>query len=197
MWRYGKGHRWKIWIFFALHILSMGAMVLIPLIFAQILNAIQTKERDEILAEVGFWTSIWVLTFLWFNLTHRIARYFEFNVAYHVRKTFQEKLYRVVTQLPLKWHTDNHTGDTINRINTAAEALFSYTVSQFFYLGTVINFVGPVIILAFLSWQISLAVVIFSVIVIWSMKRFDVVLMNYHVRGRSVMPRSGDRRWRR
>lgn len=173
IWKYAEGHRWKIWLFFVLHILSLSAMVLTPLVFAQILNAIQTETTEQILKTVTFWTLVWVGMFLWFNLTHRIARYFEFNVAFNVKKTFQEKLYRIVTQLPLKWHTDHHSGDTINRINIASEALFSYTVSQFFYLGTIINFVGPIAVLSFLSWKIAVGVAIFSVFIIWSMKRFD------------------------
>lgn len=177
IWKYAEGHRWKIWLFFVLHTLSLSVMVLTPLVFAQILNAIQTETNDQILKTVTFWTFVWVGMFLWFNLTHRIARYFEFNVAYNVRKTFQEKLYRTVTQLPLKWHTDHHSGDTINRINIASEALFSYTVSQFFYLGTIINFVGPITVLSFLSWKISIGVTIFSSLIIWSMKRFDRALV--------------------
>lgn len=177
VWKYAEGHRWKIWLFFVLHTLSLSAMVLTPLVFAQILNAIQTEAIEQILKTVTFWTFIWVGMFLWFNLTHRVARYFEFNVAYNVKKTFQEKLYRIVTQLPLKWHADHHSGDTINRINIASEALFSFTVSQFFYLGTIINFVGPITVLSFLSWKISIGVAIFSVLIILSMKRFDQALV--------------------
>lgn len=172
-----EGHRWKIWLFFVLHILSLSAMVLTPLVFAQILNAIQTETTEQILRTVTFWTFVWVGMFLWFNLTHRIARYFEFDVAFNVKKNFQEKLYRIVTQLPLKWHVDHHSGDTINRINIASEALFSYTVSQFFYLGTIINFLGPIVVLSFLSWKIAIGVSIFSVFIIWSMKRFDQSLV--------------------
>lgn len=177
VWKYAEGYRWKIVLFFILHILSLSAMVLTPLVFAQILNTIQTDTADQILEKIAFWTFIWVLMFLWFNLTHRIARYFEFNVAFNVKKTFQEKLYRIVTQLPLKWHTDHHSGDTINRINIASDALFNYAVSQFFYLGTIINIGGAIIVLSFLSWKISIAVAIFSVFIIWSMKRFDLALV--------------------
>jgi len=43
-----------------------------------------------------------------------------------------------VTSLPMKWQQDNHSGETIDKLNKAMYALREFSGSNFMYLNTII-----------------------------------------------------------
>ncbi len=173
LWHYAAGHRWKIVVMVFFHVISLSATILTPYVFAQILNTLQTGNRDEILRRVTTWTFIWVGLSIWFNVFHRLARYFEFDAAFRAQQAFTNEYYNIVTHLPLRWHSDHHSGETINRINMAGAALGSFGAYQFIYINHFISFWGPLLALSFLSWKISLLSFIMAVVSMILVRRFD------------------------
>ena len=172
MWRYAGADRWKIVLFTIFHVLSCVSTILQPLVFAQILNVLQ-EQPAHLLQHILFWIAVWCGLFLWFNLLHRAGQYYVFDVTYRVKQRLLNDYYSIATELPLKWHADHHSGETINRINKAAEALTSFTARQYEFIGYFMMFVGPLVGLAALSRPVSgiaLAVAIGTVLII---KRFD------------------------
>ena len=172
MWRYAGADRWKIVAFMTMHVLSWMAPVLQPLVFAQILNLLQTRP-PQLLLHILHWIAAWIALFLWFNIFHRIARYFEFDIAYRGKQRFLNDYYRIVTELPLSWHSDNHSGETINRINKAADVLARFALSQYELIGYFMKFWGPLIGLTAFSWPIGLVAIAMAVITILVIKQFD------------------------
>lgn len=73
-------------------------------------------------------------------LFHGPSRVMEENIAFDTAKTYKEDLYHKAISLPMVRHTDNHSGETIDRINKASDALrrFGSSISQ--YVGTFISF---------------------------------------------------------
>ena len=49
---------------------------------------------------------------------HGPARVREENLAFKKKKKYREDLYHKTIALPMVWHTNNHSGETIDRINT-------------------------------------------------------------------------------
>lgn len=180
LWRYAEGHRWKIIVFFILHILSVSSLIASPLIFAKILNVFQTTTPEEILSEVMVWTLLWVGATLWFEIFHRIGRWFEFDVAYKAKQRMTNHYYDTLTKLPLKWHSDHHSGESINRVKIATEAIFMFGVSQQTYIEYLVLFWGPLIALSFLSWQISLVALVVAMITLAVMHKFNIVMVKYY-----------------
>lgn len=177
LWHYAKGHRHKVIAFIGFHTISMTAGLLMPLVFAQILNAIQVRPKEEILQYTVYWLLVWVGLFLTYNIMHRIGRYFEFNVAFYAKKKLQEKCYKIVTHLPLSYHTDNNSGAIINRINMASKALFDFSTSQYEHIAVMIDFFGSLIILSYFSHIVGAISIVFSVLLIWLLRRFDLALI--------------------
>lgn len=110
---------------------------------------------------------------------HRIGRYFEFSTGYRAKQTFLTHHYHILTQLPLAWHADHHSGDIINRLNTSAEALYDFATNQMTYVKCFVAYVGPLFMLYLLSPRISLLAFIISVVAVIMIRVFDRILVKY------------------
>jgi ABC-type multidrug transport system fused ATPase/permease subunit len=172
LWHYADAGRWKIVLYWTLHVLSYIGLLFQPYIFAQILNSFQGPQ-EKLLDSVIHWTIIWASIFVWYNICHRSAQYFVFNVAYRTKQRFLNEHYAIVTRLPMSWHTEHHSGDTINRINTAANALGDFSARQFLYVEYLMMFWGPLVALWALSWQVALITLVVALSSIVIMRLFD------------------------
>ncbi len=173
VWAYGTGLRWRIVFFMATHVVSLIGPLSIPLVFAQILNTLQTAPADEMLGGVSGWVGVWVGLSLWFNVAHRIARYFEIDVAFRIKQRFLNRHYAILVSLPMTWHTDHHSGDTIDRVNLAGAALGDFAGGQFNYINYFMGFWGPMIALSLLSWHLSVITFIMAMIAVTVITFFD------------------------
>ena len=172
IWRYAEGDRFKIPAYIVIHLLSYLGGLARPLILAQILNTLQRNPAD-LMAQTGTWMLVWVGCYFWSTLLHRLGRYMEAHTSYQVERNFRRDAYRQITHLPLKWHNDHHSGDTINRLNTAASALRVFADKQFEYMGYVMGFWGPLAALLVLSWQVAAMALAMAVLTIATVKFFD------------------------
>lgn len=50
---------------------------------------------------------------------HGPSRVMERQLAFDVTKSYKLQLYHAAIHLPMSWHTDNHTGTTIDKISKA------------------------------------------------------------------------------
>jgi len=108
---------------------------------------------------------------------HGPGRILERNVSLRVRRQVADTIYMRLASLPLAWHEAHHSGELQQRAHQSAHALFDFTQSQFLYVQSFVNIVGPLVALWIVSgWVGALAfvgfVVIGSVIL-----RFDIKLM--------------------
>ncbi len=172
-WRYAGRDRWKIVLYVLVHLLAAVGPLATPLVFAQILNSLQTEQGDAMLRSVVRWTLAWAGLFVWFNVFHRVGRWFEFDVGYRLKRTYLNRYYRIATDLPLAWHTDHHSGETIDRINLAAGALFEFSLRQFVYIDQLMKFAGTLIVLAFMSWRVAAVALVVAVVTIVIVRSFD------------------------
>ena len=84
-------------------------------------------------------------------------------------------------ELPVKWHKDNHTGDTIDKVNrgrTALENFSSENTSQIIY--SLLKIFGSLTILFFIDLKIGLFAFVFSVLVIFFSINIDKFLVKYY-----------------
>ncbi|MCK8058960.1 MULTISPECIES: ABC transporter ATP-binding protein [unclassified Fusibacter] len=154
-WIYAEKERWKIVLLYFLHSLSFAGVLFQPYSFGKAINLLQVNGIGNIRPTL-FWLSMYLVGFLAFQVFHHTARYFELTVAYTMQKNFVDDMYGRVYSLPIQWHTNNHSGELVNRINTASFSLRDYGFMQHEMLGNLLLSVGPVFILINYSWKYSM-----------------------------------------
>ncbi len=153
-WKYSGQDRWKVIVFYILHSISYGGELLQPYAFAKAINSLQINGVEH-LAPTLRWLGVYLIGFFIFQIFHHTARYFEMTTAYRNQQRFINDMYSKVYNLPMRWHTDHHSGEVVNRINTAGQAIRNFGFVQYQYLGSFLLSLGPMIVLTIISWKIS------------------------------------------
>jgi len=148
-WEYLRDKR-KIFLFYMfLFVIANLLTLLRPLVMGSVFNSIQT----DILTEAGMWviiSRIWLLLAISivFWIFHGTARVLETKTGFLVRRNYTNDMMNKVLSLPLSWHRDNHSGDTIDKINLSSKALEDFSQHYNFRLvGVVISLFGSMILL--------------------------------------------------
>lgn len=181
-WRYlGKyKKRFMLYLFFFViaGIIGLATPLVIGYIFNSIQNQITTMEelRHLILLivsllaiQIGFW------------LFHGTGRVMETLTGFKVYRNYTNRKIHQVLHLPVKWHKDHHSGDTIDKIKRAGESIESF--SEYFtfdIIYTIINVFGSLGVLFFFNAKIAAFALIFSIIVITIIMAVDRKLIQYY-----------------
>jgi ATP-binding cassette subfamily B protein len=134
VWQNGKPWRFAIVAFYIAYIFAQICLSLSPYAFGRTIDVLQHFSPDK-LSQVIFWLSMGVILVLLFWVFHGPARVKERYVALQIQQAFRIQVYEQLTQLPLKWHQDHHSGNVITRTNRASAALFRFAGDQFVYFG--------------------------------------------------------------
>lgn len=148
VWQNGKPWHRSIVGYYCAYILAQGFLSLSPFAFGRTIDLLQHFSQDKF-HQILFWLIFGVMLHPLFWLFHGPARVVERNVALKIQQAFMQNLYQKLTQLPLKWHQDHHSGNIITRINRACTALKQFAEDQFIYIETVIRFL---VAICFLFW---------------------------------------------
>ena len=148
VWQNGKPWHRSIVGYYCAYILAQGFLSLSPFAFGRTIDLLQHFSQDKF-HQILFWLIFGVMLHPLFWLFHGPARVVERNVALKIQQAFMQNLYQKLTQLPLKWHQDHHSGNIITRINRACTALKQFAEDQFIYIETVIRFL---VAIGFLFW---------------------------------------------
>lgn len=143
----GPWHRTIIG-YYGAYIIAQAILSISPYAFGRAIDVLQHFTPTK-LHEVIFWLGIEVGALPLFWLFHGPARVKERHVALKIQQSFNIQLYKHLTQLPLKWHQDHHSGNTISRINRASTALYRFAGDQFMYIEIIIRFITSI---GFLLW---------------------------------------------
>ena len=172
IWHYGKNWRWEICGYYLAYILAQGSLSLSPYAFGRAIDVLQNFQPYR-LHEVIYWMVIGVLVVLLFWIFHGPARYVERSVALKIQQTFRNRIYEQLTHLPLKWHQDHHSGNTITRLNRSSASLYRFAENQYLYSETIVRFITSIGFLLWISVPIGLISLFFSLVVIVPMIFFD------------------------
>ena len=121
-WHYARHEKQRFVGVYAMFTMANVIYSLNPLLYGWFINKIQLQGIDILhnawlfgLGFLGLRLSEWIF--------HGIARVQEQQLAFNLSRNFLNELYHQTLHLPVKWHQDNHSGATINRIRKAYEAL--------------------------------------------------------------------------
>lgn len=152
-----------------------------PYFLGEFINHLQAGERDfwggllpYLLLMVASQTLPWML---W-----KPARQWERRGAYEMWRHFYDRNYHLLRHLPLKWHQDHHSGNTINRLRKAGEALSEFAENQYQYLQQAANVVITFGFLVYFSPILALVALVCMISVVILIRVYDQRLVPLYTR---------------
>ncbi|MEK7110881.1 MAG: hypothetical protein AAB867_03440, partial [Patescibacteria group bacterium] len=125
---------------------------------------------------LGF-LAIFLLQELFFWCFHGPARVIENNTAFAIRANYKNFLLQGVLDLPIEWHVDHHSGDTIDKIEKGTGALFDFARSSFEIIQAIVLLATAYVALAFYDARITALVFGITLFTFYVLIRFDRVLV--------------------
>jgi ATP-binding cassette, subfamily B, bacterial len=174
MWAHAEGRRGFLLLEFSLLTLASLEWVVMPLLIARVFNEVQYGSGgpgflrfviSNLLVILGVQLSGSVL--------HMIARVFDQMSAFDIRRAYRHDLLRKVLELPAEWQRDHHSGETIDKINTASNALGSFTENLYIVIGATVRLVGSLAALLFFDWHATVLALVSAAVTFVLLSVFD------------------------
>jgi ATP-binding cassette, subfamily B, bacterial len=139
-WRYARHERKRFILIYLMFGMSNLIDAMGPIIFGWFVGKIQ-QDSSQALRYAGWYAVAHVGQKLLEWAFHGPARVMERQLAFNLSRNFLQESYHQALHLPVKWHQDNHSGSTINRIRKAYEALKNFFQGGFMYLHALSKFI--------------------------------------------------------
>ena len=181
LWKYAGTNRRSVVLYLFMFITANGIFFFEPLVIAYILNTIQVQGITatsmpfllgalafRILIEIVFWSF------------HGPARVIENKNAFIVRSNYKKYLLEGVMAFPMDWHSDHHSGDTIDKVEKGTAALYRYSGDTFQLIESVVKLVSSYFALIYFDLSASYIVLFMVTITIIFILQFDKVLVRQY-----------------
>lgn len=177
LWRYSEGRRHIVVLYSCMFVLSNFVWLLEPYAIGSILNHVQLAyETEDPMQSIFFFLALFVIVSVGSWLLHGPARVLERQHAFFVRNAFKGHLYGIISELPLEWQKNNHSGRTINRMYKATSALFRFTETGFQLIEMVMRPAGAIVALFLLVPEAAVMALAISVLALTVVFLFDRIL---------------------
>lgn len=187
-WKYSEGARKTIVAYWSLFFMSqMTSLFFQPLMWAAVMDIIQTRGvTRESLGDLTMFLSLTIASSLVFWSFHAPGRILEQNNAFRIRATYRKTLLKGIMGLPMEWHADHHSGDTIDRVEKGTGGLYSFSDESFEIIYSLFKLVMSLAILAYFTPTGAAIVLVMLVVTSWTTVQFDkVLIVNYKNLNRS------------
>lgn len=181
-WHYSAGNRHKIvWYWLMFIVAETISLLFYPLVMAKIMNVLQ--KQGVTAANIRFLLELLALTLvnnLVFWSLHGPGRLIERANAFKARVNYRKYLLRGIMTLPMEWHVDHHSGDTIDKIEKGATALFQFSESSFEVIYALVQLAVSYAMLVYFSRSAAYIVFAMMCLTAWITMRFDRVLIGQY-----------------
>jgi len=188
-WAYAGKYRALILVYTVMFALAQAMMLAEPYIIGKLINCMQsgvaglstgTLQRDHLMDQVKMYLLIYFVTQVGFWVFHGPGRLLERYVAFNMKAAFKGKLFSTLTKLPLKWHREHHSGDSIDKVNRASNSLFEFFDTSFEIAYMFFRLIGSMIVLMIFMPMAGLIASVVTLLAIAVIFGFDRVLVkNY------------------
>lgn len=172
IWESVKGMRLKFVLTYAMFVVGNLILMVEPYFLGKFFNAIQIGG-PQIIRNAATFLGVLVLIEFSFWVFHGPARVMERTLAFQMTRNFSDKMFTIITKLPLKWHKDHHSGDTIDKVNKASKALRDFTEEAYVYVESIIRVVASVVAIGFIMGWDGALLLIFGGLVFFIIFKFD------------------------
>jgi ATP-binding cassette subfamily B protein len=189
MWRFAYQRRRKVVVTMICSALAMSTWLAIPLVVGRFINRAQSavSEGDLLACGALLCSTIALSVLAW--AFHYPSRVGEAVTSYFVRRNFQFSLLTMVTRLPMRWHTEHHSGDTIDRIAKAGSALSDFSDASFMVLQLFTRFVVALVMTSIFLPQACVIILSGTAITVAVIIAFDKALVPLYECGNAVLNR--------
>lgn len=182
VWEYSVGNRRNIVLFWLMFAAAETLELFVgPLIWAKIMNVIQEQGITQASIRILlFLLGLTLLKELVFWAFHGPARVLECANAFKARINYRRFLLGGVMILPMEWHAEHHSGDTIDRVEKGTNALFRFSEDSFQIIYGIVSFLGSYAMLVYFlrpAAYIVLGMVLLSALITM---QFDRVLVKQY-----------------
>lgn len=176
LWRYAGSYRPIIVLYELMFIMANIVWLFEPYMIGRLLNELQLAAVSGApLNTIVTYLGILVALSVGFWLLHGPARILERMTAFHVRVAFKEHLFNTITGLPMQWHKNHHSGQTINRIMKATNSLYEFTENGFQLIEMVIRPMGALVALTLIlpmASAMTVGAMLLSCVLVFFFDRF-------------------------
>jgi len=181
-WEHLGNRKNKFILYMSLFVVAGLISLMSPLVIGSIFNSIQESisSREELMHLLRLISLLLAIT-VGFWIFHGTARVMEQLTGFYVHKNYTMNKINRVLSLPVSWHKDNHSGDTIDKVNRGGDAInnFSQNTTYDVVYG-IVSLFGSLIILSFIDWKIALFALTFSIVILGAIVRFDKTLIKLY-----------------
>lgn len=132
VWHYSGNNRHNVIKYVSFCIIANLIGALEPAVVGFFLNTVQQEGVSrESLPSLLFLLALLPVLEIGFWAFHGTSRIIENRNAFIVRTNYKNYLLQGTMALPMEWHTDHHSGDTIDKIDKGTVALFSFSERTF------------------------------------------------------------------
>lgn len=171
-WKYARDQRRKFVLVYLMFICANIIVSMNPLLFGWFIGKLE-KDSTHILK----YTIIYACSYLGLKLAewsfHGPARVMERTLAFNLSRNFLQEKFHQTLHLSAKWHQDNHSGATINRIRKSYDAIKDFFDKGFIYLYTLTKFTFSVVAILYFSPVFGSAAIALGMLIVFIISRFD------------------------
>ncbi|PHK97541.1 ABC transporter [Neolewinella marina] len=149
-WAYARGLRGRYLLIYAMFTCVNLLASLQPIIFGYFINYLQ-EERGDLITAAWIYGGAYMFLILGGWAFQWPARLMERRMAYEISRRLLMETYDRVVRLPLDWHRQHHSGDTINRTRKAYEALKNFFDNGFVYFQTLVRMLFSIVAIIWFS----------------------------------------------
>lgn len=171
-WQYAVGQRVRMVVVYIMFIIANIIEMAEPFVFGKLLNTVQVGG-PTMLHDSTVWLTTYVSLSFFFWIFHGNARVWERDMSYLIVSNFKDSAYKAVSSLPLKWHKDNHSGATINRIGKAARAVENFTDESYIFIQTIVKFFISLTAILYFLPSFGFVPLLIGVLIIIAIFSFD------------------------
>lgn len=181
-WNYSEGNRARVVLFWAMFIIAeLVSLIFQPLVSAKMMNVVQQDGITS--ASIGtlfYWLALLLAIEIVFWAFHGPARVLERANAFEARANYRGFLLRGVITLPMEWHAEHHSGNTIDKIEKGTGALFQFAEDSFEVIYAIVRLVGSYAVLIYFSRPAAYLVLGMMCVTVWVTMRFDAILIGQY-----------------
>ncbi|RYG01099.1 MAG: ABC transporter ATP-binding protein [Chitinophagaceae bacterium] len=171
-WKYSGNQRKRFILIYVLFIFANIIYSLNPLVLGWFIGKAQNDSKHVLQYTLYFVATYFLMKFAEWCF-HGPARIMERTLAFTISRNYMHEKYHKTLHLPVKWHQDNHSGATINRIRKAYDALRGFFDGGFSFIHTFSKFVFSVTAIVIFSPLFGTIAVAIGFITVFVIARFD------------------------
>jgi ABC-type multidrug transport system fused ATPase/permease subunit len=174
MWEFKGDLRNKILIMWFLAITGRLVWLLPAYLFGSLLNEIQLNGLNAENLDLAL---VFILSIFcadvggWFF--HGPSRILERSIGFKIDRYYKKYLYNAVLSMPLTWHSDHDSGDTIDKVNKATDSVFMFSRSTFQIISILVRIVGTTAVLLYFNIYVAVLALVFLSLAIYILLKFD------------------------